>query len=697
MPDIEEVAVTNPGNLQRFLATMRRRHSEGMAREERIRRMARENIRFAMLGEHWDEREKRRRKRNRRPCLVMDKVMQSVHQVTNDYRKNRPAPIVSPVGGGASKDTAEVLEGIIRHVDVNSDGGAAKDTAFTYAAVGGFGCYGFTLEYCHDRSFDLDIAYRRFEDPFSVLLDGKRRWGFVREVYTRDAYREKWPKSKLVSVNFFEGRENPAEEFVSEQNVVVAEYWYIVPRRRILQKLSEPIQFEGDTEPSDTVFEDEYEALPEGVKVVKTRTVMEPQVRVVRSNGVELLPDSDGDTVTEWPGRYIPLLQYRAEEVVIDGELTLVSLVEFAKDPQRYYDYLSSKAAEAIALAPLAPFIGVVGQFKTKSADWQRANIDTFAYLEYDKVDISGTPAPPPQRNPGLTGETIAALTQSRIGAEHDVQASMGIYANALGERQSANESGKAVMARINESDIANYHLTGNANREEKYAGRLLLDLIKNVYTEPGRVARIVKPDRKTELVVINQLFDEHDRQKAHYVNAGEYDYYIAPGPSYDSARKEAVQSMLALGQAAPELLPRYAYLMVKYMDWPGADAIADALMPADVRAQQAGANPQVMQLTQQLQAQQKQILGLNELLTQRQIEAHTKILVAKIQAQTQVAVALAKSGMTADAERMWAEIEVAMHKLELEQRQAQFTAGQQQQQQLNGQPGLDSSMGAAA
>ena len=63
----------------------------------------------------------------------------SLHNVTNDQRQNKLGIKVHPVDDGADIDTAEVLQGIIRHIEYASGADATYDTAAFHAAACGFG------------------------------------------------------------------------------------------------------------------------------------------------------------------------------------------------------------------------------------------------------------------------------------------------------------------------------------------------------------------------------------------------------------------------------------------------------------------------------------------------------------------------------------------------------------------------------
>jgi hypothetical protein len=44
-----------------------------------------------LAGDHWDDKDKRQRQLDRRPCLTINKLPTFLHQVTNDQRQNVPS------------------------------------------------------------------------------------------------------------------------------------------------------------------------------------------------------------------------------------------------------------------------------------------------------------------------------------------------------------------------------------------------------------------------------------------------------------------------------------------------------------------------------------------------------------------------------------------------------------------------------
>src|SRR5579862_2203659 len=70
-----------------------------------------------------------------RPQLTINETNTYIKKVTSNQRQQRPRGKASPVDSFADKKIAEVITGLGRHVEVNSDADNAYDTAFDFAAT----------------------------------------------------------------------------------------------------------------------------------------------------------------------------------------------------------------------------------------------------------------------------------------------------------------------------------------------------------------------------------------------------------------------------------------------------------------------------------------------------------------------------------------------------------------------------------
>ena len=74
-------------------------------------------------------------------------------------------------GEGADKDTADIMEGLIREVEHRSGAKVAYTTAVKYSAAGGMGALELATEYVDDYSFAQQLIIQSVEDPALIFFD----------------------------------------------------------------------------------------------------------------------------------------------------------------------------------------------------------------------------------------------------------------------------------------------------------------------------------------------------------------------------------------------------------------------------------------------------------------------------------------------------------------------------------------------
>ena len=159
-----------------------------------------------------------------------------------------------------------------------------------------------------------------------------------------------------------------------------------------------------------------------------------------------------------------------------------------------------------------------------------------------------------------------------------DLKAVTGQFDASLGAR-SNESSGRAILARQREGDIATYSYIDNLSRAIRFIGEQLVDIIPKVY-DTERVVKVLDLEDNEDDVVINRTVMDMQTGDAVLLNdlsAGKYSVAVTVGPSYSTQRMETAEAMLQLSQN-PLLGPIATYLALKNMDIPGAEEAIDAM-----------------------------------------------------------------------------------------------------------------------
>lgn len=545
-----------------------------------------DDLRFARLSDQWPEEIRKKREKEGRPCLTINLLTKFVRQVTNEARQNKPQIKVRPVDDNSDPETAEIINGLIRNIEYTSNADVAYDTAAEFAASMGVGYVRVNIDYAHNDTVDKDLKIERVSNPFSVYGDpystaaDSSDWNvcFVVDNIEKAQFERQYKGAEPVDWQDL-GYTDLEAPWWNDDRVMVAEWWTREEVTRPIVVVQGPVI--GRMVMDAAKYAEMKEVFDQaGVVVVGERDVKSYKVRQRLMTGAELLEDN------EWAGCYIPIVPFYGDEVNVEGERHFRSLIRDSKDAQRNFNYWRTAATELVALAPKAPFVGEEGAFDV-DPNWRTANTDTHAYLEYKQG------AQMPQRQP-FTGMPAAEL-QMALTASDDMKAIMGLYDASLGAR-SNETSGRAIMARQREGDVATFHFIDNVTRGIRHLGRILLDLIPAVY-DGERVIRTLGVEGQPANVPLKRPFKGPDGLPRIYdLTKGKYDLAVESGPSYTTRREEASAQLIELVRAQPELAKVLGDLVIKYLDLPDADEIARRLKATQ------GQSPEVQKLKQQLQ-----------------------------------------------------------------------------------------------
>lgn len=592
---------------RKFYACMMERFEESKEASTDDRQARSGDLKFR-AGDQWPDNILADRANDTRPALTINQLPHFIRLVTNDMRQNRAAITISPTDSEATEETARVIQGMVRHIEYDSNADFAYDTAADAQCTCGLGYFRVVTQYETPMSFDQVLKIRRIRNAFSVYHDpsaqepdfSDAKWMFIVIDMPRAEYEAAYPNSELARSGLWDGIGDQIPGWINKDACRIAEYFYISTKKVKIWLLNDKTVIRDD---SMKKGKNGMPIPPEGKVLMGSRDTELPTVNWCKTNGIEKLEE------TEWLGQWIPIIPVMGDELDVDGKVTYEGIVRHAKDPQRMYNYWASAETETIALAPKAPWIGVEGQFSGHEIRWREANRRNFAYLEYHPVTIGGAPAPPPQRN--VQEPPVRAITQARELAGRDMQNTTGTFDPAMG-KEGNETSGRAILARQNKHGITNYHYSDNMARSIRHLGRIIVDLIPKIY-DNGRVIRIINPDGTSDTVTINETFkDEKGLERMYDVRKGKYDVIVSAGPSYSTKRQESVQTMMQLAMAYPQLVEIAGDLLVKNMDWAGAAEIAERLKKLLPPALQDGSDisPAAQAQIQQMRSLIQQLVG---------------------------------------------------------------------------------------
>jgi len=654
-----------------------------------------------------------------RPCLTINKLDQPILQLTNTQRAAHLAIQISPKGGGATKETAETLQGLIRNIEVESRAQIARGWAFERAVKCGRGWYRIVKTYANDGDFDQDLQIKRilnqasvYADPFAIEPDwSDGEWLFDVVDLPAERFARMFPRSILTQSTESELSSigDTAPDWIggdkTSRTFRVAEHYYVETETKTLVQLGTAAGAIGPP----VLKDDLPTTLPPGLAIIQERDYDKKTVHYCQLSAAEILKE------TVWEGRYIPYIPVIGKEYNIDGKRTFAGIVRGAKDAQRSYNVMRSAQVEAVGLAPKSPWVMAEGQDEGFETMWKLANVRNFSSLKYKAISIGGAAVPPPQRN--VVEPAIQAITLAAHEADMDIKATTNTFDPSLGNIDPRARSGKAIQALQKQSEQGNSNFIDNLGTISMvHEGRVLLDLIPYVYDREQRVVQLLGLDDEPQHVMLNAPFvpgengaplammkgpdgayampagapgppagGPQPKPKHFDLKQGQYGVVVAVGKSFSTRREETVTAVGELIIAAPQLAPLIADLWVAQMDFPQARQMADRLrkaLPPGMADETDGPDPRVLEqkvqsMTMQLQMamtdlaektrlldNEREKLASNERMKAAEIESKERIVIHQVEAQL-LAVQAKIDAARADA-TITAELNAAQQELDL-------------------------------
>ncbi len=538
-----------------------------------------------------------------KPRYTFDQTGPIVDQIAGELDQADFDIKVKPAGGDATKDIAQIYDGMIRNIENISSASEVFSDAARSMITCGLDGWRVVQKYIDDDSFDQDLVVEKINNFLDrVWFDAnseKRdrsdaRFAFVLQKMSKDAYEEMFPDRAGMSVD--EDRFANAYYYKGDL-VVVGEFYYIKQEKRELVQMSNGSVYEVD---------DEFESIADelvqkGVTEVKRRS---------RPKNVVYIRKFDGEGWIEKPKRtvfgWIPVIPTFGNYKIVENKTVYDGVVAKVMDAQRVLNYSMSREIEEGALSPRSKYWMTEKQGEGFDDELATLNTNSDPVQFYNADPL----APPPnqiggaQINPGL--RVISEGMQNLIGK------SAGLFAANMGDNP-ALQSGVAIQSLQQKGDTGTIKYFKAQEVAICHTARILIDAIPQVY-DTARQVRVLGNDGTLEMESINT--QEIDQQTGEIVtlndlSQGKYDVTCSAGEAFQNRQQETVKTLIELGQVDPSFLQISGDIFANNIATPGMDQVAERkrqqLLQTGVipESQLSDEEKQAMQAQAQQQGQQ--------------------------------------------------------------------------------------------
>ena len=583
--------------------------------------VAKENLQF-LLGNQWDNVDIEILEKQKRPHLTFNHILPRVNLIMGYLIQNRQD--IKPYNKrGGTRQIAEILFAIIKHIHDNSLGNYETAMAFLLGIVCAKGYLGAYLDYDNDP-FNGELRMENIS-PFNVFPDPyaeKYDWSDASFVFRTGWFPKKkiellYPDKKDELESGFEVDSRDKIAITTDTgssykpNVSVGEepmsdidkYKYRIKQCWWREYESATFLYDvtnGQLRPTELKGEKLNAVLAQFTQLRKIKRVM-PKIHLTTYVGnIELenmIPFEDRGGLKRFP--IAPFYPLWIEE-------EFLSFVTNLKDPQREINKRYSQLLHHLNMTAGSGWIGA----QDAVADWEK--------LE----EAGGRPGISIKLNPGKKlGVDIDRINPVQLSEGHLVLARegatqmnlvSGIDPSLFGILPETRESGIAMQVRQKQSITGLEPMYDNFRTTRQVFGRILIELIqKSGAYSKEEILRLVIDGEEKEYEINKK--EEATGQILNNVRLGEYDCTVSETPSNPTARLARFYSLIEAVRAGIQLPPA---MIIKASDFPDKEEALEQIQ-ASQQTQQMQAKAEMDLKAQELKLKDKElnIKGQAELL----------------------------------------------------------------------------------
>tara|TARA_Y100000590_G_scaffold468039_1_gene649125 strand:+ start:1680 stop:3857 length:2178 start_codon:yes stop_codon:yes gene_type:complete len=507
---------------------------------------------FGSDGENWGE----------KPKMVNNTTMHGITRLVGQYSRMEMGVRFSPLGGGSTDEDAEALTGAHRYDIVRSDGKEADSNAALEAFTCGLGATLWTYKYRDEENPDPKEMYMCKEPVYSASScafwsvdsirkdksDCKKSW-VIEKRNREDLEQEYGENISSVPIGTFATDDMRYRYDDEGKDVYIAHTWEVVEHSYMCYKLEKDYEIildkrvytiNGNEIPEDQALEeiDFYQAVP----VRKKKKVIECAL----ISGDRIL-----EKFHETPFKRQPLNPRYGYYIPVAGLTEIFGEVRFAKDPQRFGNFLFSSLAQLASenQTQVPEYLREQTEDALVQDDLMSKDSENPAYLNTDVAEKNGQIFAGPVHVHGPT--PLSTSMQAALQyAETSKSQQEGTGQSTVPSNASADAI-KEVNQRADDRYQMMFDNQLGALTSEAYTWK---DAFCNLHKKPGLDIPIKQPNGDLNTIKAFDRSTSYDgmQHKVKYTFQGQYEVDVKMDEAYkdklDRQRDQAMELMQSVG-----------------------------------------------------------------------------------------------------------------------------------------------------
>ena len=616
-----------------------------------------------LIRDQWTSVERGEFKRLFKTGLFFNKLYDPFRKIIAEQRKNTPNLKVRSLTGKATEQELSLRTDLVKSISYQSRNDIVYQTAFSYALAGGYGSFRIDTEFENPISFKQVIRYHRMVDPNRGFWDpratephkGDGNFCGFDTVISKEEYEATYPNVPHP-IPFSDNEQLMTLVWErSKDSVTLCDYYVKEWAQKRIVQLSN----------GEAVTEDEYkelkaahkkaiehvkghseqavkELIPDLPEVVDKRITQVYKIMHYRCTQDKILE------FTEWPSQILPVIFVDGDSYYISGQQYCRSLIYYAKDAQRFLNYVGNEIATQFKNINNSQWVGTPSNIEGNEFQWRNPEVQQGILLANPDPKTGQMPT---KLNPTEISQSLLLHYQR---ATQDLKEIIGFYD---AQSEGPEQSGVAVNNRAVQGSTSGFVFFDNLNRAIEQGARCVLDLLPNIM-DTERTMNIMRGDGHIHSITLNK--EMPDGTYEHKLEKGDFDIEVDAGPSFAVQKVQAVDIFSKLVAMDPTIFHLVADKLAKNLDLEDGPIIEErfkTLVPPEILAKEAGQPPPPPKPDPQAQMQQ-QMMQMQQKIAEMTLKEREKEIEVK---QEKVEI----ERMRVELERQ--EIELSKGKLALE------------------------------
>lgn len=564
-------------------------------------------------GDQWSAGVKATRDAMQRVTTTYNLVPAIIRQITGVVRQAPPGIKIQPLTGGANRDNAMMLQGVIRAIETNSNASNTYTSALENACEASLGAWRIVVEPCKRKQSKIinvpNIMVNEYGEEVIMGYRQEKQTEIVDKLeakikYIQDPTKLYWdPMSEIADF--------------SDAN-------YVIFERALSEKDYKSNYPEGKGRAN---------GMDESITIYELWEINE-------SGLVDFTVFDDNDILSTESTEliHLPFVMMTGKQYMDNGKRIYQSIVHDIKPICQELNYVKSEQMSLVSSAP-KHLVTAKADTLISPEDWANSAVapKSVLYWDGDIPPVFNQGPPPPQGYMEVTNQSMELIRQVT-----------GIYQDPAQQANLANASGKAIKYQQANSSVQTYHMIQNLQLAVKRTGTILLDVMGTYYNDDDIRMSIGIDDRVSPVSIgPTQVEGVHNID----MSVGEYAVTISSGVSYASNKEAMMDNILELARNNPQMFPIIADWYVQQLDMPGSEEVSDRLRatlppnilamidakgdnsnPSDIIRTQAQKLSQAMQQTQMMSQHLEMLASENE-----KMKSEQEIKIAELMQKKQI------------------------------------------------------------